>query len=245
MMEFDGQDGKGETTEFYDQVLTHARDFGARIVVLDSLHDLFVGNENSRPQARQFINALRRIAIEIDGAVLLTAHPSLSGRATGTGEAGSTAWNNTVRSRLYLTDPSVKDDEAPDPNRRILATKKANYGPRGTDIDLEWRNGVFVPIEQAGDALTSIELSLVDKAFLTCLDALAARKTKVSEKPQSGNYAPKVMARMPERGKHGGRALTKAMHRLFAAGQIVNQEFGPPSRPYTYIVRAKVEELVP
>ena len=50
MMNFDGQSA-GEVTDFYNQVLNHARDFGARIVVLDSLHDLFSGNENSRPQA--------------------------------------------------------------------------------------------------------------------------------------------------------------------------------------------------
>ena len=100
MVEFDAQE-RDHPTPFFNQVLEQAQDFGARLVVLDSLHDIFAGNENSRPQARHFINALRRIAIAIDGAVLITAHPSLSGRSSGTGEAGSTAWHNAVRSRLY------------------------------------------------------------------------------------------------------------------------------------------------
>ena len=87
----------GETTWLHAQVMNHALEFGAQVVVLDSLHDVFSGDEIRRSQARQFIQGLREIAREIDGAVILTAHPSLSGRNSGTGESGSTAWNNSVR----------------------------------------------------------------------------------------------------------------------------------------------------
>lgn len=64
------------------------------LLVLDNLADIFAGNENVRPLARQFIGALRGLAIEFDCVVLLLSHPSLSGMNTGTGASGNTAWNN-------------------------------------------------------------------------------------------------------------------------------------------------------
>ena len=111
MMEWRSAWEAGETTWLHATVMNHALEFGAQVVVLDSLHDVFSGDEIRRSQARQFVQGLREIAREIDGAVILTAHPSLSGRNSGTGESGSTAWNNSVRSRLYLTKA---DETAPD-----------------------------------------------------------------------------------------------------------------------------------
>jgi RecA-family ATPase len=63
--------------------------------------DMFSGDENSRPQSRQFIGLLKRLARKHDCAFLLLAHPSLTGLNTGSGMSGSTGWNNAVRSRLY------------------------------------------------------------------------------------------------------------------------------------------------
>ncbi|MCA3518508.1 MAG: AAA family ATPase, partial [Rhodobacter sp.] len=86
------------------------RDLDARLaserpalMVLDTLADLFPGNENDRAQARQFVGMLRGLAIRHECAVLLLAHPSLAGLSTGTGTSGSTGWNNSVRSRIYLS----------------------------------------------------------------------------------------------------------------------------------------------
>jgi RecA-family ATPase len=96
------------------------------LLVLDNLADIFAGNENVRPLARQFVSSLRALAIEFDCVVLLLAHPSLSGMASGAGTSGNTAWNNSVQSRLYLVTSS--DDL--DPDGRVLQTIKANYGQR-------------------------------------------------------------------------------------------------------------------
>ena len=52
----------GETTWLHAQVMNSAIDFGAELFVADSLHDIFVGNENARPQVRQFVQGLREIA---------------------------------------------------------------------------------------------------------------------------------------------------------------------------------------
>jgi RecA-family ATPase len=71
-----------------------------RLVVLDALADVYAGEENSRTQVRQFVGQLRRLAIKNDLAVVLIAHPSLTGIASGNGTSGSTAWSNSVRASL-------------------------------------------------------------------------------------------------------------------------------------------------
>ena len=236
MMEFEKYTEKGETTPFFIQVMNHAIDFGAQLVIIDSLHDVFAGNENSRPQARQFINGLREIATEIDGAVLLTAHPSLSGLGSGSGMSGSTAWNNAVRSRLYLKRVNDDDDASPD---RLLTTKKSNYGPAGQTIELTYRDGVFVPVEQPMGVWGAINRRTTETAFLAALDALGTQGRRVNASRNTGTYAPKVMVSMPETDGFKADDLDRAMNRLFSNGVIVMEEDGPQSRRRHFIVRAE------
>ena len=78
--------------------------------------------------------------------VLLTSHPSLTGLSSGSGLSGSTAWNASVRSRLYFKRAIFDKGEEPDPDLRVLEVVKANYGPVGETIMLRWDNGLFLPV---------------------------------------------------------------------------------------------------
>ena len=84
-----------------------------KLLVLDPSANLFQVNENSRPAAIACIGMLRGLALDFDCAVLLLSHPSLSGLNSGSGTAGSTSWNNAVRSRLYFTArrPGADEDD--------------------------------------------------------------------------------------------------------------------------------------
>lgn len=147
-------DMTGHTTMFYERLKNTAIDFGAQIIVLDSLYNFFGGNEISRPQATQFIGALDALAMEIGGAVVIVAHPSVAGITSGSGSAGSTAWHNAVRSRLYLhRRPVDKATLAVNPEAKgklILEPMKGNYGPPQKAIELEFDHGQFVPADQVG-----------------------------------------------------------------------------------------------
>lgn len=211
----------GEETATYIRILNLATDHGYQLVILDSLHDFFAGNENARPQARQFIQALRTIATEADGAVVITAHPSLSGRNTGTGEAGSTAWNNAVRSRLYLTLPDTAEDEAEDRDSRLLKTMKSNYGPAGGAIPLRWKDGVFVRDDSPGGMVESIARNQTQQVFLEGLCKATKQGRNLSQYANQPNYAPKIIAGMAGTGKHSKAQLKRAMDDLFDAGKIV------------------------
>ena len=86
---FDRETWALRETEVLRSIIKTAMDFGAELIILDSLYDLFSGNENDRGQAQQFIGFLRQIAIAIEGAVLLTAHPSVRGIDSGAGTSGT------------------------------------------------------------------------------------------------------------------------------------------------------------
>ena len=228
-------------SDFYFQVLDEAKRFGAQLVVLDGLHDLFDGNENSRPEARSFVNLLRRIALETDGGVLLNAHPSMAGLSSGSGNSGSTAWNNAVRQRLYLTRP--KDDDDRDADARVLKTMKSNYGKIGEEIKLRWQEGVFVRDEPDAGFVANLQKRAHEKhacdAFLNCLDASNKQGRHVTDAHNSPRYAPKVFAEMPEARGVKIKAIERAMSSLFNDGTIkIGSILDPYRKPQKAIVRA-------
>ena len=197
-----------------------------RLVILDALADVFGGEEIARAQARQFISLLRGLAIDHNLAVVLIAHPSLNGMKEGT--SGSTAWSNSVRSRLYLE--RVKDGEREiDANRRVLSVKKSNYGPVGLELRLRWSNGAFV---LDGPATGFDKLAAEAKAetvFLALLRAYDDQGRRVSPNPGS-NYAPVVFAGDDDAEGVTNKALARAMTKLLKANRIHIEKVGPQSR---------------
>ena len=219
---FDRYTNEMEITQYFTSLMNLCIDFGAQCIVLDSLHNFFTGNENFRPQVWSFVRLLRTLAIETNGAVILLAHPSVSGMTSGSGSSGSTAWNNGVRSRLYLTTAPQYEGEDPDLDARVLSTKKSNYSRSGDTINLRWRNGAFVREYDAYDSVEGIERRSVEKAFLEALQAALDAGMEPSHAVQArGNYAPKLLAKRPEVKGYKQRDLIRAMDNLVGRGEIV------------------------
>lgn len=224
-------------TPLYDALAHAIAEIRPTAVFLDTLADLHSGEENNRAHARQFIGLLRALAIRHECAVVLLAHPSLSGMASGSGLSGSTAWNGSVRSRLYL-DRVKQEGYEPDPDARKLTTKKANYGPTGDEIAIRWQAGVFVA-EAAPTGLDRMAAGAkADRVYLRLLDAFNEQGRPLN--PTSGStFAPKVFAAHPESEGLTKRAFADAQERLFSSGEIVSEQFGKPSSPRTRIVRVR------
>jgi RecA-family ATPase len=205
-------------------------------IVLDTLADLHSGDENIRSHARSFIALLRGLAVRHDVAVIVLAHPSLSGMTRRSGLSGSTAWNASVRSRLYLERIKRDDGTEPDPDARILRMVKNNYGPTGEEFRVRYKRGVFVPLDATARSFQVVAgQAKVDDTFLSLLAAFEAEGRHVSATP-SANYAPAVFAkdgRAEGVTKHG---FVEAMSRLFAAKRIHVEEFGRASRRLKRIV---------
>jgi RecA-family ATPase len=238
LMTFDHR-GRGELTDLWHELRRRVLDSGARLLVIDTAADTFGGNEILRSQVRHFIRAcLGRLALDMNGAVLLCAHPSRSGLATGEGDGGSTAWSNSVRSRLFFARPDGDDAGAADTDARVLTRKKANYAAHGDEVNLTWRNGLFVPEgAPSGGVLASIEKRNAKTAFLEALDQATAAGRNLSDSKNAGNYGPRVLVQMPAGRGFKIRDLERAMNQLFGDGVIRMAPYGRPSKGSARIER--------
>jgi RecA-family ATPase len=218
---------------------------GVNLLMLDSIADVFGGDELNRSQVRGFLQLLRgRIARKLKCPVFFLAHPSVSGMRDGRGYSGVTHWNNGVRSRLYLESMKKGGEEA-DTDFRTLKLIKANRAKAGLEISLRWKDGRFVC--ESEKSSRDIVRALADEdLFLDLLDEFEASGRNVSDKPSS-TYAP---ARFEEHPKAKERGVTKkrfsqAMNILFGAKKIKVAQEGRGSKPRSKIVRAQPTKEVP
>ncbi|NGZ19992.1 MULTISPECIES: AAA family ATPase [unclassified Wolbachia] len=221
LMVFDNKD-IGKLTHCFEELLEDIKLFQPKLVVLDTAADLFGGNENNRSHVRQFIQSCcGKIVKVIKGAVLLCAHPSDSGIIRKTGTGGSTAWNNTVRSRWYLSKPDKADASG---NERVLCRKKSNYSASNEEkISFYWHNGAFV---QSDDTLNSERI--VRSSYNTKLDLERLRRCDIileliaNEAYKGETYTAAHFARYFE-GKLGlgsERSIRERISHLAALGHI-------------------------
>lgn len=208
----------------FDELDGQAADEQPVLIVIDTLADVYPSNENDRGKVRQFIGILRSLALKRRCAVLLLAHPSLTGLSSGSGTSGSTAWNNSVRSRLYLSR-IAPDGQEIDTDKRVLATKKSNYGAIGGEIAMTWKAGVFV-VDGTVDQLDRMASGAkAERVFMCLLADFTAQGRFVSASP-SNTYAPTLFAAHAKAEGMTKLALRNAMNSLFDRGEIVNEAHG-------------------
>ena len=229
----DSRQGTLQATPLLSELDQAIGDYGIRFLCLDTLADFHSGQENDRSVARQFIGILRGLALRHLCTILLLAHPSLTGISSGSGLSGSTAWNNSVRSRLYFERVS-EDGYEPDPDRRRLSTKKANYGRTGDEWFVRWENGAFIPDDQIDSMDFNAPSMKAHSVFLRLLDAfeIEGRTVNSSSGP---NYAPTAFSADKRSDRITKQAFKKAMSDLFAQGVIASEKHERSTR----IVRIK------
>lgn len=190
--------------------IAHAK---PKLVVIDTLADVFPADENQRSLARQFIGFFRKPAVEHNCAIVVLAHPSLSGIASGRGASGNTGWSNSVRSRLYL-----ERTEGDHSNYRKLYLKKVNYSQSGKEIDLVWERGCFQHAVNRGVEVSRHE-TIVEDLFLKLLEDFTMNGIGVNSRSGS-SYAPSKFSKHPDAQGVTKAAFKNAMDRLFSRGLI-------------------------
>ena len=207
-------DNRGESESLllpgYLSAFVAAHDIG--LTVIDNASDTFDGNEIVRAQVRAFIRGLRTQLARPDRAVILlahvskvSAHNSRTGMKTDEDYSGSTAWHNSVRSRLSLDT----DGDG------IITLKhlKANKGVRSEPIRLEWLNG-------APNLVGSDEYSG---------SSIAAALRKATEKKQDEADKASIIEIIKEFDARGERVPTSSQGAYTTYGKL-NGEPGFPLR---------------
>jgi RecA-family ATPase len=212
--------GQDEPGAFYkqlcDKVAAVKGDSDSVLVLLDTAADMFGGSENTRREVNTFIKTyLGSIVITYNATVVLLAHPSLSGLSSGSGLSGSTAWENSVRARSYLSREEDSDDV------RILSRKKSNYSDisGNNDIKLIWENGVLA-IPSSPDALDRINSTALKHAIMAEVDIAWGEKNAIRKQGPRG-YKTTLPAMLKQ---HKPGAVIKAFNDLIMGGNIVHIE---------------------
>jgi RecA-family ATPase len=202
----------------------------AKLIILDTQADVFGGDEIQRNQVRAFIGMLRGLALNNELAVLLLSHPSLTGLNSGTGTSGSTAWNNSLRSRLYFERSLTNGGkEEADPDLRILTGMKANYGRKGNQVRVRWDSGRFKRDDEGVSTDRLAGMKVAEQTFLDLVKLYELQGREVSPNP-SKTYAPTVFAAHPDAKGITAKAFSLAMERLLKDCKIHVEALGPKSK---------------
>jgi RecA-family ATPase len=116
------------------------------VVIIDNASDIYAADEIKRDQVRGCIRALANLIQPQKGAILLDAHVNKETAKAKEGKSvegysGSTAWHNSVRSRLFMRESEEFEDEL------ILEHQKSNRGKKANPMRLKWHDGVIDSVD--------------------------------------------------------------------------------------------------
>lgn len=188
---------------------------GSGLIVIDNASDAFDGNENDRRQVRYYLRLLTHLARERDAGLVLLSHidkqAALHG-SRGNGYSGSTAWHNSARSRLVMSEKA---------GLVALAHEKANLGQRAEPLWFRRGDGgVLLPVVDIplGSSERADEQSDMD-AVLAAIRA--ACRAGISITTAAGNNASawktlRTLDELPKplRGPRGKARVEDALVRL-------------------------------
>lgn len=219
---FDPQ-GRMLTTEAWAMLRGTVMQTRAGFVALDNVAHLFAGNENIRNQVAAFCGLLNGLAADADASILFIGHPNKA----GDNFSGSTAWENQVRSRLFLDRPTGDDETPADPDARTLSRAKANYARTGEALAFRWHQWAFVqesdlPPNLHAELAATAQAAADNERFLRCLAKATAEKRATSPNKTAMNYAPRLFTTMPTGGSTSEKSFAAAMNRLLHLGTIQN-----------------------
>lgn len=227
------RDGTPKLGDFASDIVREVETINPALLILDTLADFYAGSEIDRPQVNYFVKTVLGGLIKRQKArghaltVLLLGHPSVAGKATGSGYSGSTAWNAAVRSRMYLSRP---EDGSSD--ERILTRGKANYASSGdeTAIRLYFDNGAL----HANDDTTEGDAVLFAAREEACAKVDAAWR---QGKPYSGQkthprYVYTALTADLKKDGYDPRIVRQALRELIIDDAIITLSKGRDKRGY-------------
>lgn len=227
------QDGRAgaSPTPLLDKLVEIVETLDAGLIVVDNASDVFAGDEIKRTQVRGFIRTLRSRIARPGRAVLLLTHinkASASGAAAGREDySGSTAWHNSVRSRLSLL-PAGQDSVT-------VEHQKANLGRKAAPLRFDWIDGLpivrgCIPSPEA--AAAENQRREADKAAIVEIIADFERRGELVTTAVQGAYSTfRLLSPVNGFPKHlTSDSLTGLLRELQAEHRIERRTIKTPQR---------------
>lgn len=213
---------EGVTTATFAGLRDFIAAHGVSLLVVDNASDAFDASEIDRARVRGFMRALARIARERDAGVLLLAHvdkgTSRGERAGTEGYSGSTAWNNSARSRLFMS----RDKDG----GLLLEHQKHNLGRLREPLRLLWPEG---RIPEADEPMQPVVQGIADrghvKALLRLIAEFTARGEFVTTATTSRTHAARLLRQEPSYPKLKDGEVFDLLRRAERAGHLERIEF--------------------
>lgn len=227
MTEGDGFNAPPQFTQAFRELAEQAQ--GAGLIVIDNASDAFDANENSRRAVRAFVRGLAAVARRHDAAVVLLAHiDKAAARNGGQGNSysGSTAWHNSARSRLALTEQD---------GAIVLEHEKANLSSRAAPLRLAFADGVLMPEAGTGGAMLTSEHFDQAEIIRALQAAIEAGINVPASLTPGAHSAMKALEPLPEygqafKGRAGNSRAAKAITALRRAGRVIEETYRTPQR---------------
>ena len=243
----DGEKRISFSTAMLEHLAELVRELVPDVVIIDGVSDTYDDDEVNRARVRMFLRTLRRKIARPGRAVVLIGHVNKVTAKAGAIEnteaySGSTAWHNSVRSRLALTG----DAGAP----LTLQHQKANYGPKAEPIMIEFRDGVpgvagtFGPhvaeaiIKQAEAAADARD----QEALLALIGSFEQRGEHITTAAQGPYTTYRLLRGMPGFPKSTGPdRLMRLLRGLEAAGSLFRVVVKTLDRKHREVFRTATE----
>ncbi len=208
---------QGRPTPRLEWLREQVQTLGIGLLVVDGASDVYDDSEISRPRVREFMRLLRGLGC----TVILIAHidkAAAKGDGSGQNYSGSTAWNNSARSRLALLPNSDGTME--------LVHEKSNHGPKQPPIRLTWCAGL--PALAFDGAATGQDPT---RALLELIAEFNTRGEYISTGSTSTSNAYRMLSKEPTFPKGLSRAdVSYKLRQAERAGYLSNFEYKTQDR---------------
>ncbi len=215
-------------TSMMSELREQIGDYKAGYVFLDSVARVYGGNENDRHQVTEFVSALAGACEPTGAGLCLLGHP---GKAVGSEYSGSTAWEGSVRSRLYLANrlPDQRDDdgdETPTEDTvRYLSRRKANYSAKDWRR-LNYTGGVLVPETRSPQPFGRPSGEFGQDIVIRAVRKLAELGMHGNCSSNSPAYLPRLARQYRLLDDLGERQFASHMRELIVAKRLANETVG-------------------
>ena len=212
-------------TPLLQELTAQVHDYQADYVFLDNIARIYGGNENDRHSVTNFVAWVSKACRP--AGVCILGHPA---RSAGSEYSGSSAWEGSVRSRLYLSDrlpdaPPPEEDEPAVEGQRFLSRRKSNYSANDWRA-LNYVEGVLIPENVHPEPIGHLGDEFIADIVRRAVVRLISMGLPCNSSTRSPEYLPALARKYELLEQIAEKRFAAAMRRMIKEGKLLIREVG-------------------